>query len=140
MADGTKGRGYAGQVLDAAFLGTPLPWQDAAAFEISLHTAEPQGDSGELLAEASYPGYARLIVPRDGDNWQRDGEAVRNLRDLRWPTADEAMAGDQRVTHWAIRPAGDTTIVWRGELPSPIVLRAMVRPVLDAGAVEVSEI
>lgn len=139
MADGTKGRAYAGQVLDAAFFGTPLPWQGAAAFEVSLHTAEPQGNGGELLAEATYPGYARLTVRRDAENWKRISETVRNLRDLRWPTADEGMGGEQRLTHWAIRPAGDTTIVWRGELPSPITVRAMVRPVLDAGAVEISE-
>lgn len=136
---GSKGGTYAGQVLDQALFGKPLPWLDADLLVLSLHTGEPEGRDGTLLAEADYPGYHRISIDRDATQWQREANTARNRQALRFPTCDEAFVGDVRLTHWAIRPSNSNVIVWRGALAVPIVVCAMVRPVVDAGGIEIEE-
>lgn len=134
----SKGDRYREQVLDEAFFGEQIPWTDrAASFRVSLHTAEPQDEHGRLTAQIAYRGYTPIDLPRDRKNWQREGNLTTNLQEARFALF---QAGTRVVaTHWAITPAGFDTPAYTGQFKKPLEITLGIRPVIDAGMIEVRE-
>lgn len=135
---GAKGGRYRAAILDQAFFGQPIDWAASGVdFDISLHTAAPEGEGGRLGSELAYPGYQRVRLPRDGRTWQRAGNAVSNRTDARFALCQSGPR--QRVTHWALTPHGEPAPAYVGAFDAPLVVEPGIRPVIDAGMVRISE-
>jgi hypothetical protein len=136
---GNKGRRYAEQVLDESFFKLQVPWTAIAEFyELSLHTGEPQADDGGLQFEISYPKYERPRLPRDMLTWARDGNVVRNRIDARFALYQDGPV--LAVSHWALTPIGESGPAYVGKFEKVMALEPGMRPVVDAGLIEVMEL
>lgn len=133
-----KGEAFAADLLDAVFFDVPLPFSGAASFRLSLHYGSPEGPGGMVQNEVAYLGYQAIDLPRRADVFVRDGNVVRNLAEVRFPLCDELETKTHRAEYWALRTPGGG-VKYQGRLNTPIDIKAMTRPVLLAGAMEVSE-
>jgi hypothetical protein len=133
-----KGARFREQVLDEVFFGDPIRWTvPGGAFELSLHTAEPEDDLGRLVAEVMYPGYQRVRLGRDRLTFSRLGNEVMSRIDARFALC---QTGPRLVaSHWALTPSGDAVPTYRGELDKPLTIEPGIRPVVDAGMIKVRE-
>lgn len=133
-----KGDRYREQVLDEAFFGEQIQWAGkAASFLVSLHTANPQDESGKLVAQVAYHGYQSVGVARDRKSWKRAGNVATNLAEVRFALC---LAGGKVVaTHWAITPAGYDAPSYCGGFKKPLEIMPGIRPVIDAGMIEIRE-
>ena len=72
----------------------------AGSFFLALYTTDPtEADSG---TEATYSGYARKAIARSAVGFDVAGNTVSNALAILF---DEATAGSETITHWALRTA-----------------------------------
>lgn len=66
-------------------------FETPAEVYLALGTKAPTvtGDIGELATSKS-PGYIRVPIPCNDDNWQLTGRQARNLMEIEFPAADNA--------------------------------------------------
>lgn len=125
--------------LSSVFTDTSPSWASITDFYISLHTADP-GESGDPTTnEASYTGYARVAVPRDGLSWAITGTTVSNLTVIEFPIS---TGGPQpAVTHVGIGRSlsGTTGLLYVATLNRTITIQTGTKVTFNAGAITFTE-
>lgn len=119
-------------VLNQVFVGTPLAWDANTDLWLALYTADP-GEAGTAVTnEATYGGYARVVLTRASD-FTVSGATVENANLEQF---DACTSGSNTITHAAIvtSASGAGTIIVRAELNSSIVVSTGVVPQFAAGA------
>lgn len=103
----------------------------AGALYVALHTADPGEGGKQNTNEATYTGYARQSLNRDGSTFLVSGNTVTLAADKLFPVA---TAGSETLTYWSIGVAvsGATKILYSGALSPSIAVVTGVQPVLLA--------
>lgn len=119
-------------VLDYVFVGTNVSWDGNTNLWLALYTADP-GEAGSATTnEATYGGYARVVLTRASD-FTVSGNQVSNANLEQF---DICTSGSNTITHAAIvtTSAGAGTIVVRAALNSSITVSTGVQPQFAADA------
>jgi hypothetical protein len=139
MAD--KSAWFRTKSLEHVFLNADIPLigdasgllASAAAGNLyaTLHTAAPASDD-QTSNEATYTGYARLAIPRDGTNWEVTANEAKNLLEKLFPT--KTNPGTQTITHVSVGVAstGAGKILYSKALSVSLVVAQNVAPVIAA--------
>lgn len=120
------------EVLNQIFVGTALSWNANSNLYLALYTADP-GEAGTAVTnEASYTGYARVVLTRASD-FTVSGNQVSNSNLKQFA---QCTAGSQTITHAAIvtTASGAGTIIVRAALTSSISVSTGVQPQFAADA------
>lgn len=120
------------EVLNQIFVGTALSWNANSNLYLALYTADP-GEAGTAVTnEASYTGYARVVLTRASD-FTVSGNQVSNSNLEQFA---QCTAGSQTITHAAIvtTASGAGTIIVRAALTSSISVSTGVQPQFAADA------
>lgn len=120
------------EVLNQIFVGTALSWNANSNLYLALYTADP-GEAGTAVTnEASYTGYARVVLNRASD-FTVSGNQVSNSNLEQFA---QCTAGSQTITHAAIvtTASGAGTIIVRAALTSSISVSTGVQPQFAANA------
>jgi len=120
------------EVLNQIFVGTALSWNANSNLYLALYTADP-GETGTAITnEASYTGYARVVLTRASD-FTVSGNQVSNSNLEQFA---QCTAGAQTITHAAIvtTASGAGTIIVRAALTSSISVSTGVQPQFAANA------
>lgn len=129
---------YAAEMLDQAFFGTPLPWATRSnAWLISLHRGPAIDAAGKIANLITYPEYESQRLARNTTAWRRTGTRVQNVKDVRFPLCQTGV--QTSATHWAMTPEGETKPRYTGQMKVPLQIGPGVRPVIDAGGIQVEE-
>lgn len=116
--------------------GGLLPSSVAGSLYVALFTADP-GETGSVVAEANYTGYARVAVARTSGGWTIAGNNVSNAAAI---TFGECTAGTNTITHFAIMTAatgGD--MLYSGALTASLAVSTGITPEFAIGALDVTE-
>ncbi|MEQ9073334.1 MAG: hypothetical protein RLP09_05715 [Sandaracinaceae bacterium] len=144
----SKGNGFESGLLELVLNNAPLEGiGDAAGLQpsavagdlfVSLHTADPGEGGTQATSEATYPGYARAAVPRDGTGWSVAGGQAENGGTVAFP---ECTGGSQVITHAAIGvdPTGAGAVLYRVALAAPVTVEAGMFPRFPAAALSLTE-
>lgn len=144
----SKGNGFETALLELVVNNVALAGiGDAAGLQpsavpgelfVSLHTADPGEGGTQATFEATWTGYARVGVARDGSGWAVAGGQASNAGVVQYP---ECTGGPQTVTHFAIgtAPTGGGQVLYRGALAAPVAIEAAMFPRFAAGALVVTE-
>ncbi len=132
---------FEGELLDAIFLGVAISGltQNAAApadLEIALHTGNPDEAGDQTTSEATYTGYTRITVARNGTGWTRTGSTIANAASIAFPQNTGAA---QTVTHWSAGIVGSNAGRYYGTLNSSLNIDTNVTPDFPAGQLTISE-
>ena len=108
---------------------------------VALHTADPTTAGNQSSSEVSYTGYARVAVVRSSSGWTISGSAptiVVNANSIAFPVC---TGGSATATWFSIGtgPSGAGTILYGGQLGSPLAISSGITPTIGAGALEVTE-
>jgi len=120
------------EVLNQIFVGTALSWNANSNLYLALYTADP-GEAGTAVTnEASYTGYARVVLTRASD-FTVSGNQVSNSNLEQFA---QCTAGSQTITHAAIvtTASGAGTIIVRAALTSSISVSTGVQPQFASNA------
>lgn len=106
---------------------------------VALHTADPTAAGDQSSGEATYPGYARVAVPRSAAKWGVAGGIAQNLDDIVFAICG-AIGAPQAITHFSIglASAGAGVIIGSNALPSTLLVSQNIIPELLAGALTTS--
>jgi hypothetical protein len=138
-----KSTQFAESELKLIFNGTPITnLADSAAVSpatqlyVTLHTADPGADGDQTVNEVSYPGYARVAVPRDDANWTVVGNTVSIVNSAVFPQRTDAGAA-VTATHASVGlvASGAGMKMYSGALSVPIVIQQNTKPELEPGAI-----
>lgn len=101
-----------------------------AVLYVSLHTADPGEAGTQATNEATYTGYARVAVNRDGTGWQVTGNSVSPASNIDFPTG---TGGGGTATHFGIgtAPNGAGTLLYSGTLTPNITMGNGITPRLS---------
>lgn len=125
------------QVVALLFNGTALPWANANLF-VALHTADPGEAGDQTTSEATYTGYARVGVSRDGAGWTVSGNQASNTSEI---TFAECTAGSDTITHVSVGlvASGASQILYKGALTASINVSNLITPRFPAGTLVMQE-
>lgn len=114
------------------FVGTALPWNANTDLWLALYTADPGEAGTAITSEATYGGYARVVLTR-GSDFTVAGNQVSNAALEQFVICS---SGTNTITHAAIvtTSSGAGTIVVRAALNSSIAVSTGVQPQFAAGA------
>jgi hypothetical protein len=136
-----KGNTLSNSILNLIFNATPIAnIADNAASApltevwIALHTADPTASGNQTSNEASYTGYARVSVARDGTGWSASSaESLSPLADITFPAG---TGGGGTATFWSIGTAGTGTgeLLYSGPISPTIALGAGITPQLTTAS------
>ena len=119
-------------VLQQVFIGTALPWNGNTNLWLALYTASP-GEAGSATTnEATYGGYARVVLTRASD-FTVSGNSVENANLEQF---NACTSGSNVITHAAIvdSASGAGNVIVYGALSSSITVTTGVQPQFAAGA------
>jgi hypothetical protein len=109
----SKSDAFEANWLDLVFLGTAIPnIADNAAtapltnLQVGLHTADPGEAGNQTTSEATYTGYARVAVARNGTGWTRTGNSVSPVATVNFPAC---TGGTNTITHFSVGTAASGT-------------------------------
>jgi hypothetical protein len=122
-------------LLLLAFNGVALPWPDGAAIQVSLHTGDPVGVFAPFT-EASYGGYARANIARDGLGWTISDGFVKNTSMIKFPIC---KSGVEKITHVAIGIEGVSGFLYTGKLENPKQVSKGIQPQFADGELSVED-
>lgn len=107
---------------------------------LSLHTGNPGVGNSQLTNEGTiYTNYTRIAVARTTGGWDvPSGGATANAALVQFP---QCGASGATITHVAIGTAssGAGTVLYAGELTSPLAVANGIQPQFAAGALDVTE-
>lgn len=107
------------------------------AWLISLHSGPAIDATGKIKNLIAYPEYESQRLPRNATAWRRSGATVQNVKDVRFPLCQ--TGAPTSATHWAMTPEGETKPRYTGQMKVPLQIGPGVRPVIDAGGIQVEE-
>lgn len=118
-------------VLEQVFVGTALPWNGNTNLWIALHTADPGEAGTATTSEATYGGYARVVLTRASD-FTVSGNTVSNANLEQFAACS---SGSNVITHASIvtTASGAGTIIARAQLSSSITVSTGVQPQFAIG-------
>lgn len=119
-------------VLNQIFKGTALPWDANTDLYIALHTADPGEAGTAITSEATYGGYARVVLTRATD-FTVSGNQVSNANLEQFVACS---SGSNIITYASIvdTTSGAGTIIVRAVLNSSITVSTGVQPQFSPGA------
>ncbi len=119
------------QVVALIFNATALPWANANLF-VALHTADPGEAGDQTTSEATYTGYARVSVSRDGAGWTVSGNQASNTAEITFP---ECTGGTNTLTHFSIGlvVSGASQILYKGALTASLAISNLITPRFPVG-------
>lgn len=106
---------------------------------LSLHTADPGVGNNQTTNETSFTNYARIPVERTTSGWNvPSGGATANAALAQFA---QCGASGATVSHVAIGTAssGAGTVLYAGELSSPLAVANGIQPQFAADALDVLE-
>lgn len=105
---------------------------------VALHSADPGPSGTQATNEATYTGYARQAISRDGEGFDVSQNVAEFVENCVFPAPTGA---NQTLTYFSIgtQESGAGMILYSGALNVPINTVTGVAPILDAGATEVEE-
>lgn len=120
------------QVIALLFNGTALPWANANLF-VALHTADPGEAGDQTTSEATYTGYARVSVSRDGAGWTVAGNQASNTAEITFP---ECTGGANTITHFSVGlvVSGASQILYKGALTASLAISNLITPRFPVGS------
>lgn len=137
----SKTNTFENDVVKLIFNGTPIAniadnaaSGPLASLYLSLHSADP-GEAGvQNTSEVTYPGYARVAVPRNSGGFTVTGNEAALAANTDFPVGTAGTAGSP-ATHWGVGVAssGGTKLLYSGALDNTIVVGVGVVPRLLAG-------
>lgn len=133
----SKGNALEAQLIALIFNGTPLPWS-ASNLSVALHTADPGEEGSQATSEATYTGYARVLVPRDNTGWTLAGSQAVNAQEV---TFGECTGGSNTITHVSVGlgATGPAQILYKAALTAPLAVSNLITPRFPAGTLVVQE-
>lgn len=113
-------------VLNQVFKGTPLPWDANTDLWIALHTADPGEAGTAVTSEASYGGYARVVLTRASD-FTVVGNQISNTNLEQFA---QCSSGSNTITHASIvdSASGAGNILVRAVLNTAIPVSTGIQP------------
>lgn len=133
----SKSNTFENQIVALAFNGTALPWANANLF-VALHTADPGEAGDQTTSEATYTGYTRIAVSRDGAGWTVAGNQASNTAEVTFP---ECTGGSNTITHVSVGLVATSAsqILYKGALTASIAVSNLITPRFPAGTLVVQE-
>jgi hypothetical protein len=119
-------------VLNQIFVGTALPWNGNTNLWLALHTADPGEAGTAITSEATYGGYARVLVAR-ASGFTVSNPTISNAALAQFPVCS---SGTNTVTHCSIvdSASGAGNIIVSGVLNSPVAVATGIQCQFSAGA------
>jgi hypothetical protein len=119
-------------ILNQIFVGTALSWNANTDLWIALHTADPGEAGSAITSEATYGGYARVVLTRASD-FTVSGNSVSNANLEQFAACS---SGSNVITYASIvtSSSGAGTIIVRAALNSSITVSTGVQPQFAANA------
>lgn len=130
----SKGNTFESDLLALIFNATAIAnlAQNAAtapltSLYVSLHTSSPGEGGSQATNEATYTGYARVAVARDGTGWVVTGSVVNPAATIAFPAC---TGGNNLVTHFGIGTAlsGAGKLLYYGALAASYRVISGVTP------------
>ena len=143
-----KGNATCNDIVKFLAHGTALP-SYGANWELHLHTADP-GESGTgATNEATYTGYAPILVSRDAGGWElcdadgtpnANGRAFQNVSGAAFAECT-GVSDDETITHVSLTAPTSDQIIYSGALPGGLSIRVtyLHTPQLPAGTARFKE-
>jgi hypothetical protein len=119
-------------VLNQVFVGTALSWNGNTNLWLALHTADPGEAGTAVTSEATYGGYARVVLIRASD-FTVSGNTVSNANLEQFVAC---TSGSNVITHASIvdTASGAGNIIVRAALNASITVSTGVQPQFAANA------
>lgn len=119
-------------ILNQIFIGTALPWDANTNLWIALHTADPGEAGTALTSEASYGGYARIVLTRATD-FTVSGNQISNANLEQFA---QCISGSNTITHASIvdSASGAGNIIIKAPLNTSIPVSTGIQPQFAANA------
>lgn len=130
---------FAEDLIRLIFHGTTIPslaqnasGAPATILYISLHTADPGELGTQQTSEASYTGYARVAVSRNGSGWTVTADQVVNAGVIQFA---QNTGADQTVTHFGLglSSTGAGTMLIYSPLTASLLVRTNDEPFFPSG-------
>ena len=119
-------------ILNQIFIGTALPWNGNTNLWIALHTADPGEAGTAVTSEASYGGYARIVLTRATD-FTVSGNQISNANLEQFA---QCTSGSNTITHASIvdSASGAGNIIIKAPLNTSIPVSTGIQPQFAADA------
>lgn len=119
-------------ILNQIFVGTALPWNGNTNLWIALHTADPGETGTAITSEASYGGYARIVLTRATD-FTVSGNQISNANLEQFA---QCTSGSNTITHASIvdTASGAGNIIIKAPLNTSIPVSTGIQPQFAADA------
>lgn len=119
-------------VLNYLFVGSAVSWAANTELFLALHTADPGEAGTAVTSEATYGGYARVVLTRASD-LTVSGATVQNANLEQFPVCS---SGTNTVTHVSIvtTASGAGTIIVKGALNASVSVATGIQPQFSANA------
>ena len=119
-------------ILNQIFIGTALPWNGNTNLWIALHTADPGEAGTAITSEASYGGYARIVLTRATD-FTVSGNQISNANLEQFA---QCTSGSNTITHASIvdTASGAGNIIIKAPLNTSIPVSTGIQPQFAANA------
>ena len=110
----------------------------AGALFVSLHTADPGEPGTQETSEATYTGYARVSMPRNGSTWTVAGNTVSPASIISFPTC---TGGTNTITHFGVGLAstGSNVLLYKGAVSPTIAVSSGITPRLTTASTIVED-
>lgn len=107
----------------------------AGSWYIALHTADPGEAGNQSTSEATYTGYARVAIARDGTGFTRSGTAPTQAANTNVVNFAICTAGSNTITHFSVgvASAGGTVMLGSAALGASQLVNAGVTPSFAIG-------
>jgi hypothetical protein len=106
---------------------------------VALYTGTlSDASSNPLTGECAYTSYARVVVPRTTGGWTVSGNTVSNAAEITFPPSP---SGTETAAYFAIlrKVGASVTILYWGQLTTPLAIATNVQPEFAIGALTVTE-
>jgi hypothetical protein len=129
---------FALDLLSLVFNAVALPEVATGFLYLALHSARPATNS-QQSNEATYTGYQRFTTPRNLATWSVLANRASLLTVALFPTS---LGPAQTITHVSIgtATAGVSTILYAGQLNSPVLIGVGDQPEFTQGQLGFSEL
>jgi hypothetical protein len=119
-------------ILEQVFKGVALPWDGNTNLWIALHTADPGEAGTAVTSEASYGGYARIVLTRATD-FTVSGNQISNANLEQFA---QCTSGSNTITHASIvdSASGAGNIIIKAPLNTSIPVSTGIQPQFASNA------
>jgi hypothetical protein len=122
-------------VLDMMLRGVDPSWRAGATQYLALFTADP-GESGSLVSELNYTGYARVALTKSSA-WTSSGSTRTNTALIQFGAC---TAGTNTATHFAVvdTSSGAVGMMISGSLTASLSISAGIQPQFPIGQLSIT--